>query len=392
MLDACVGAELQHASRFQRIESMMKLSLFGTTAMLVIVFAITSGCVPSPFAEAESDNEKKLDPAIPVEVAPIRLGTIESTIKSSHSLEAEEEVKVFSRTSNRVTKLLVEEGDSVKKGQLLVQLDDDIQTTQFNKAQARFDKAEQEYERQKPLFEQNLISEQVFKDAQFELRQLELALDDARRDLDYTKVLAPISGTVTARLINYGDLVNLNQHLFDVVDFSSIVARIYLPEHEFSNLTIGQPSRVVTTALSEQVFEGYVKRIAPVVESKTGTIKVTIGFKTIGQLRPGMYVEAEIITANRPDAILISKRSLVYDGDRMFVFRLREDRTVERTLVIPRIVAELNVEPTSGFNEGDLIVVAGQSGLKDGARVRLPEDPDPSKLADGESPLVTTAE
>lgn len=385
------GAEpLQN--RFWRIDEIMKLSLVRTTLLLVIISAITSGCLPNPFANVESGNEEDLNPAIPVEAAPIRLGTIESTIRSSRSLEAEEDVKVFSRTSNRVTKLLVEEGDSVRKGQLLVQLDDDIQNTQFDKAQARFDKAKEEYERQKPLFDQNLISEQVFKDAQFEVKQLELALDDARRDLQYTKVLAPISGTITSRLIKYGDLVALNQHLFDIVDFASIVARVYVPEHELSHLSIGQPVRVITTALNEQVFEGYVKRIAPVVESRTGTVKVTIGFKTIGQLRPGMYVDVEIITAQRSDAILISKRSLVYDGDRMFAFRVRTNRIVERKLVIPKIIAELNVEPKSGFEEGDLIVVAGQSGLKDGARVRLPEDPDPSKQTEGESQPETAAE
>jgi len=204
-------------------------------------------------------------------------------------------------------------------------------------------------------------------------------MDDARRQLEYTEVRAPIAGTISARLVNLGDLVNVNQHLFDLVDFNSIVARVYLPEKELSSLAVGQPVRVTSTALPGVEFAGHVKRIAPVVESKTGTVKVTVGFTEVGQLRPGMYVEVAIVTATRDDALLISKRSLVYDADQIFAYRLGTNRTVERVLVEPRLADRDNLEPARGFSEGDQLVVAGQTGLKDGASVRLPGDPDPEK-------------
>ena len=133
--------------------------------------------------------------------------------------------------------------------------------------------------------------------------------------------------------------------------------------------------------LATQEFKGYVKRIAPIVESKTGTVKVTIGFSAIGQLRPGMYVDVELVTAKRADALLLTKRALLYDGELSYVFRLLPERKVERVLVEPRIADKLNIEPVSGFKEGDQIVVAGQTGLKDGAKVRLPEDPRPEDEA-----------
>jgi len=156
--------------------------------------------------------------------------------------------------------------------------------------------------------------------------------------------------------------------------FTSIVARIYVPEKNLPDLRLDQPARVVASSLRSQEFAGYVKRIAPTVESKSGTVKVTIGFKKVSQLRPGMYVNVELVTAQRPDALLITKRALVYDGELSYVFRLLPDRKVERVLVEPRIADKLNVEPVGGFKEGDQIVVAGQTGLKDGAKVRLPED------------------
>lgn len=334
------------------------------------------GCQRVPTDSAKPKSETK-DETLPVEVTNVTRGPIEATIRNSTHLEAEEEVKVFARTANRVTELLVEEGDEVEKGQVLLRLDNDIQKTAYGKAQSSWEKARREFERSQALFDEKLISEQTFRDAQYELKQRELAFEDAKRELEYTEVRAPIAGTISQRLVNYGDLVNLNQQLFDIVDFRSIVARIYVPEKNLPDLRLDQPARVTATAFGDEEFIGYVKRTAPVVEARSGTVKVTIGFKDVGQLRPGMYVDVELITARHPDALLITKRALLYDGELSYVFRLLPDRKVERVMLEPRIADKFNVEPMSGFKEGDQIVVAGQTGLKDGAKVRLPEDPRP---------------
>ncbi|MGE3313106.1 MAG: efflux RND transporter periplasmic adaptor subunit, partial [Limisphaerales bacterium] len=177
--------------------------------------------------------------------------------------------------------------------------------------------------------------------------------------------------------VKLGDLVANAQHLFDIVDFDSIVARIYVPEKNLVSLATNQPARVKATALAGHEFLGRVRRVSPVVDAKSGTVKVTIGFADLGPLRPGMYVDVELILDQRDDAVLLSKRALVLDGDQTYAFRLGPDRKVERLLVEPRASDRLHVEPTSGFKEGDQVVVAGQTGLKDGALVRLPGDPEP---------------
>ena len=361
----------------------MKPFLRSGLAVAAVVSLCLSACQKSP-ANSKDQSKDDKDQAVPVEVTAISRGGIEATIKNSTHLEAEEEVKVFARTANRVTALLVEEGDVVKKDQVLLRLDNDIQKTAHGKAEVRLDKARQEFDRQKNLFGQKLISEQAFNDAQFELKQFQLALDDAQRELEYTEVRAPISGTISRRLVKLGDLVNLNQHLFDIVDFNSIVARMYVSESDkhMPDVRLDLPARITATSLGNQEIKGYVKRIAPVVEAKSGLVKVTIGFKDIRQLRPGMYVNVELVTANRSDAILITKRALVYDGELSYVFRLLPERKVERVVVESKIADKLNVEPASGFKEGDQIVVAGQTGLKDGAKVRLPEDPLPDEKKD----------
>jgi len=369
----------------------MNLSFQSGMAVAIAVVVCLSGCGKAA-TDAKDPKKNTKDEALPVEVTNLVRGSIEATLRQSTHLEAEEEVKVFARTANRVTGLLVEEGDVVERDQVLLRLDNDIQKTAFGKAESNLEEARLDFAREKVLFEKNLISEQSYNKARFLLRQLELAFEDAQRGLEYTEVRAPIAGTISARLVKLGDLVNLNQQLFEIVDFNSMVARIYLPEQNLPELRMDQLARVTTSALSAQQFNGYVKRIAPVVEHKTGLVKVTIGFKDIGALRPGMYVDVELVTAKRADALLLTKRALLYDGELGYVFRLLPDRKVERVVVEPKIADRLNIEPASGFKEGDEIVIAGQSGLKDGAKVRLPGDPLPDEKKEEKNPNAAKAD
>jgi len=321
-------------------------------------------------------NDPSEKPTIPVEVVILGLGPIESVLKASSNLEAESEVNVLARTSNRVKDLFVEEGSQVKAGDLLLQLDDDIQTIQVSKAKNQVLESREEYDRQKSLHAQNLISDQVFSQSKFQLQQLELNLQDAERELGYTQIHAPIHGKITQRMVKVGDQVSAGQDLFTVIDFDSIVARLYVTEKALSKIQENQMVRIESTAFPEKVFNGYVARIAPVVESKSGMIKVTVGFQDVGPLLPGMYVDGSIITSSKPDALLLPKKGILYDGEQRFIFRVKENSEVERVLLNAGLEDAENVEPISLLKQGDQIVIAGQTGLKDGSRVQLPDDTD----------------
>lgn len=327
------------------------------------------------------DGKEKKEEAVPVEVTTLDRGPIEAVLRFSSNIEAESEVQVISEAARKVTRLLVEEGDRVGRNALLLQLEDAEQKSALAKAESQYEKAAREFERQKRLFEQDLISEEAYNNATYELEQLEIALADARRELSYTEVRAPIAGTVTARLVNLGDQIQVGQHLFDIVDFDSLVALVYVPEKNLRELQPGLSARITSQATGADRYTGEIERIAPVVDPRTGTVKVTVDVGRQGNLRPGLYVDVELVTATRQDALLVPKRALVYDNDQMYVFRLGDERRVERVFVEAALTDKHNVQPVEGLNAGDRIVVAGQTGLKDGALVRLPGD----EAAGGES-------
>ena len=362
--------------------------------LLVLLVALApAGCTvgssdAKTFSGGAKATEERKEEAVPVEVAALSRGPIESVLRLSSHLEAEREVQVFAEAPRRVTRLLVEEGDPVQKGQVLLQLQDEEQRSAVAKAEIALSESRRNFQRTKELHEQKLVTEELFTQARYTVERNEIALGDARRELGYTQVRAPIAGMVTERKVNLGDHVTLNQQLFRIVDFDSIVARIYVPEKDLPRLAKGQPARLRADSLGGERFRGAIDRLSPVVDPGTGTIKVTVATPRQKGLRPGMYVEVELVTAVHDDALLVPKRALVYDNDQAYVFRLKEERRVERLRVTPQLEDAEHVEPEGGLSAGDQLVVAGQAGLKDGGLVRLPGDPeekkdDKDKKADG---------
>ena len=335
--------------------------------------------------DGEEDEEDE-EEAVPIEVVSLVRGQIESVLRFSTNLEAENEVQVFAEAERRITQLLVEEGDDVAKGQLLLRLQDEAQRTEVARVESQLAKAKREYERQTNLWEQQLISEETYSEATVNLEQLELALRDAKRELGYTEVRAPIKGTITERFVNVGDHVTVNQHLFDIVDFDSIVARVYVPEKELYRLQPGQVARLFAEAAGTDARTGTVDRLAPRVDPKSGTVKVTVAIPRSENLLPGMYVTVELITEVHEDAVLVPKKALVYDADQIFVFRMKDDETVERLLIQAALQDRDHIEPAGILDAGDRVVVGGQSSLKDGSMVRLvgtekPEEGDSEEKA-----------
>ena len=140
-----------------------------------------------------------------------------------------------------------------------------------------------------------------------------------------------------------------------------------------------------------------VDRLSPVVDPASGTIKVTVAIPRQEGLRPGMYVDVQLVTDVHDDALLVPKRAVVYDDDQLFVYRMDpQAKTVERVYLKPLLESEQWIEPVEALAAGDRVVVAGQAGLKDGAKVRLagekPAAEPAEAVADAAAPDDATAE
>jgi membrane fusion protein (multidrug efflux system) len=337
--------------------------------VIIAVVLLAGACSKTP--SGGDDKARDAGPAapIPVEVAVLATGPLENALRFSANLEAETQVQVLARAPGQVVKLKVEEGDQVKKNEVLLRLEDAEQRSALKRAETELDQGKRTFAKQEELLTHGVVSDDAREQAQFELRRLQIAFDDARRVLSYTVVRATVAGTVTVRQVKLGDYVNPNQHLFDVTDFESIVAKVFVPEKEVGTVKRGQVVRLFSPSSPRDSREAIVERVSPVVDPRSGTAKVTIKIPDTKDLQPGAFVSVELVTAENPNAVLLPRKALVYDDDEPFAFKLVGGDRVERVRVLPKLRGVDHVEASSGFAAGDKVVVAGQVGLRDKALV-----------------------
>ena len=308
--------------------------------------------------------------AIPVKGEKVTRADMNAYLETYARLEAEREVSVLARTTGLVEALTVEEGDRVRQGRVLVQLDKEELGLNLRQAQAAFEEAASNYERIKVLHEQRMVSQSEYETTRLRFANARLGLEESELNLTYADLTAPITGVITRRLVELGDLVRGNQEVFIIADLDPLLVRIFVPERRMYQLQPGQEATVAVEALPDREFGAKIRMISPEVDPESGTVKVTLEVAADGLLKPGMFATVRIITARRPQTLIVPKKALVLETDEDDVFLIAEGK-VRRIAIELGFVEGDKVEVVSGLKEGDQVVTVGHEGLKDGAAVRL---------------------
>jgi membrane fusion protein (multidrug efflux system) len=309
----------------------------------------------------------------PVLLAAVARGTIQGQIRAASTIEAELQVTVHAESAGRITMLDLEEGDDVTEGDVLARIRRDAQSLGVERAETNLADVEREFERVKKLYEQGIASQSEYDQTKTKLDAAYLDIKDRRIGLANTVIKAPFSGVLTRRFVDPGGFVANGAQIFEITDFKTLVARVYVPEKELDRIRVGQAADIVGKAAAGRRGTGEVARIAPIVDAATGTVKVTVGLPKAlaGGERgflPGMYAEVTLTTETRDEATLVPKQALVYDEDEAFVFVVEGDR-VKRVRVELGLLDDDRAEVVKGVGVGAEIVDSGHAGLKDGALI-----------------------
>lgn len=219
--------------------------LLGSLCYLTI---FTSSC--SSESQSKNVDDQDSTAAIPVEIAQTITGDISAYYSSTATLEAEEEAMVVAKVRGIVKNLNVEEGDYVKAGDVLAQLEDERLELEVKRAKATMDRLQNELNRKEELYNKNLISAQEFENAKYEFQAQKSAYELAKLDVKYSQIQAPITGVISDRLIKVGNMINADQEVFEITDFDPILAVLQVPEHEMNKIQKGQQSLIQVDALS----------------------------------------------------------------------------------------------------------------------------------------------
>ncbi len=319
------------------------------------------------------NQKQKVVEGVPVKVSVVETGEISEHVLYSATVEAEETIDIYARGSGLVRRVLVEEGEHVREGQVLIELVDD--ELKLNEAEAKlaYQKLESQLKRKEALFNRQLLAKEEYEDLKINVEQSKIRWERARLSLNYARVQAPVGGVIARRLVKLGDRIGASTKLYEMVNLSRLIAHVHVPGQGMHNLAIGQHALVTTDFLPGTKFEGEILRISPVVDPASGTFKVTLELNVKNRLlRPGMYVNAHIVTATHPQAVLVPKRAVVYDDGMPHVFVVSDSMASKVRFEMGFDDTEF-VEVLAGVKKGDQIVVVGQNGLKDKAKVRIIE-------------------
>lgn len=347
--------------------------------------AVKDGKIPMSRVKEMLERRKGSEGALTVEIARVEHKPIHSYLILNGTVEPERKVEVFSRLSAYVERLASEEGELVKEGQLLAQLDDtEIRISyqqskiQLDQAKLTLDEEQGNYIRNQELKKNNLISEQMFQASQATFRKAKLEYENRLEDfknlklqLDYTRITAPVGGYVTERLIEVGSKVNANQQVFTVEDFHPLLIKVYVPTSDIVNLKQGMVATINTDILKGMTFEGTVKLINPRIDVQSGTVKVTIEvFDKALRLKPGMFVEVKIMVSDKNDALVIPRKSVQYKQNKPYVFVFHRGE-VSRRDIVTGITEGDDIEVLEGIEDGEAIVTVGVETLKDNMKVKV---------------------
>ena len=322
--------------------------------------------------DVKDDDEEEV--IINVEATEIYPGDAISVFKTTTILQADLESAVTSKASGIVLEITAEVGDKVKAGDVLAVLESDVQQLRYKSAKANYQKVLNNYERAKSLLKKGLANKESVDNLKFETQSLKTSLEQAKLDLEFTKIKAPISGIITQRNIKKGNLIQLNTAVYQIVDFDSLQAVINVPEDKWNLFKKGLKVNFKFTSL-DAVVKGDILRIEPIIDSSTGTFKVVIAIEDSNKynLRPGLFGKTEIIIDEHKNTKLISKNAVIREDGKAYVYEINPDNTVTKHDLTLGYEMDDTLEVISGIELGTKVVTTGKNNISEDSKVEVIE-------------------
>lgn len=365
------------------------MKLYRVSSAAIACVALLSACQPGGDAGEETEAQQEEEVAlVPVEtMKPVR-GDVYAVYSGTAPIEAFAEADVIAKVEGEVREISFEEGDEVKKGDVLARLDGDRLRLELSESRARLEKMRSDFQRNKDLREKGLLSEGEFEKLRYDLEALEASFNLASLELDYTRIRAPIDGVISERYIKVGNTIRVGDPVFRVTSLDPLVTYLHVPEREYRQISAGQPVAIDIDALAGQRIVAAVTRVSPVVDPETGTFKITIEIRDEGRrIKPGMFGRMSIVEDVHENALQVPRSAIIEEMGNQTVFVVEDGKAVRR-IVQTGYGYNGMIEITKGLDDDDAVITIGQVGLKPDAKVSVINAPANDETDDPETTPV----
>jgi len=307
---------------------------------------------------------------VAVETTVVRRGSIAREVEVSGVVEPIRSVGITSQLSTTVRTIGVEEGDRVARGAVLARLDDTELALQLESARTALEVARATYERSRRLREQEIITLAEFERDRTAYAAAEAAFRQLETRSGYAMVRSPIGGVVTEKYVEAGDVVGNQDPLLRVADVSTLVVQVGVSELDVGRLAEGDSVGVSLDAHPGRSFAGTIRRIFPSADPQSRLIPVEVALEVEAPARPGFLARVRLRLDERSDVPIVPAAAILTEpgsGEIVFVV---ESSTAVRREVETGLRTKGRVEIVRGVESGEVVVVQGNSNLREGVRVR----------------------
>ncbi|MCK4744086.1 MAG: efflux RND transporter periplasmic adaptor subunit [Sulfuriflexus sp.] len=335
-----------------------------------IITALSLGLIGCSDDIGNKGNKRPTRPAQLVELATVNIEPIQHQSQRTGTLKARKTIRIFNQEEGSLTSLPFYEGDIIKKGDILLQIDDKLLRAQFDKAKATLKQAQQDLKRLQKLRKKRLVAEDEVNRARTALNVAEAEQRLLATRLGYTSLAAPINGTVSERLAEPGDVAPRHTHLLTLIDTETLITEVAVSGLLIPVLSIGDTVDVQIDALPGQTFQGSILRIHPTLNASTrnGIVEIILEPAPKGA-RPGQFCRVNLLSSatNRK---LIPFSALRQDNDGSYVYIINDKNMAARKHVATGLRFDDRIEIISGLEQGQRVITKGFLGLKDGKKIR----------------------
>ena len=271
-----------------------------------------------------------------------------------------------------IYKIYVDEGDYVKKGQTLAELDKTSSESAFQAAQAMQKQAQDAYDRLKTVHDKGSLPEIQWEEVKSKLEQANSTAQIANKNLDNCSIIAPTNGVIGSRNAEVGSTIIPGNAIFKLIIIDDVFVRVSVPENEINKIKKGQTVSIQIPAIGNGSYSGQVEKIGVTANpiSKTYEIKIRV-INTNLTIKSGMVSNVEITIQDPNSKITIPYQAVIKNGDDYnYVFIVNsKTKTVEKKLVEVGELSNNMIQIISGVSAGDILVVEGQHKLADDDKV-----------------------
>jgi membrane fusion protein, multidrug efflux system len=351
----------------------MKKQIKTIIIVLIVLVLLLLIFLPKITSSDQNDSSGMSDPRrmqIPVNAHIVSYEKLNEMVYTTGSILANEEVELRSEISGKITQILFKEGSYVKKGDLLVKINDSELQAQLRKAESKVKLVEDREERQRQLAQGQMISQEDYESTLNDLEASKAEYDLIQAQIDKTEIRAPFSGIIGLRGVSEGSFVTTTTKIATLQNLANLKVDFAIPQKYAEHVSVGEE---VTFKLSSSDFQykARIYAIEPTIDPSTRTLKLrAICSDSYKSLFPGAFVNVKLKLKETDNAILIPTVAIVPELKGQSVY-LYKDGTVISLNVDLGIREENAVQVISGLAEGDTVITSGILQIRPGAKVQI---------------------